>query len=55
MGHRLPSPRLTRAGFGMMLKYIALPMLTLLAVFDGVMFLFFRYVLDRCYGVWCLF
>ena len=55
MGHTLRSPRITKAGFRMMLLYAVLPMMAVLGALDGILYLFFRYVLGSCYGVWCLF
>ncbi len=55
MGHRLPSPRVTRDGFFMMLGYFALPMMSVLVGIDVLLYLYFRIVHDKCYGVWCWF
>lgn len=53
-GHHLPSPRLTLTGVRLLLQYIALPILLVLTLIDGLLYLFFRFALDSCYGVWCL-
>lgn len=55
LGHRLPSPRMTGTGMRLLLQYIALPILVILGLMDAVLFLFFKFALDRCYGVWCWF
>ena len=55
MGHRLASPRLTAAGFAMMLKYFAAPLMAAMIALDLVLYVFFRYGFGICYGVWCWF
>jgi len=55
MGHKLPSPRVTRDGFIMMMTYFALPLMTVLVGIDALLYLYFRYAHDTCYGVWCWF
>lgn len=55
MGHTLPSPRVTRTGFRLMLLQVAAPLLIILLLMDVALYLFFRFVLDSCYGVLCLF
>ncbi|WOI54587.1 hypothetical protein [Parvularcula sp. LCG005] len=51
----LPSPRLTRTGLRLILINIALPIMLVLVVIDYALYMFFKYALDRCYGVWCMF
>ncbi|MEM9234522.1 MAG: hypothetical protein AAGA69_09850 [Pseudomonadota bacterium] len=55
MGHRLPSPRVTRTGLRLFLQYVAVPLIALLALADLGLYLFFKYALGQCYGVWCWF
>ena len=55
MGRTLPSPRVTRDGFVMMLLYFAAPIMTVLVGIDALLYLFFRHVYGVCYGVWCWF
>lgn len=55
MGHRLPAPAITGTGLRLFLQYVALPIIGLLALADLGLFLFFKYALGQCYGVWCLF
>lgn len=54
-GHQLSSPRLTATGLRLLLLYVAGPILALLALIDGALYLYFRFVLGLCYGVWCWF
>ena len=54
MGHRLPAPAITRTGLRLLLTYVALPLIALLALVDLGLYLFFKYALGQCYGVWCL-
>lgn len=54
MGHRLPAPAITRTGLRLLLTYVALPLIALLALADLGLYLFFKYALGQCYGVWCL-
>lgn len=53
LGHFLPGPRLTRAGYWALLLYICAPMLAALLLLDGLLWLLFHYVLERCYGIGC--
>ena len=55
MGHRLQAPALTRTGLKILLGYVALPIVALLALADVGLYLFFKYALGQCYGLWCLF
>ncbi|MEM9495488.1 MAG: hypothetical protein AAGA09_05755 [Pseudomonadota bacterium] len=55
LGHQLPSPRVTRDGFVMMLAYFAAPMMAFLIGVDVLLYVFFRVVYGECYGVWCWF
>lgn len=54
-GHRLPAPALTRTGLRLLLQYVAVPFIALLALADFALYLFFRFALGQCYGVWCWF
>lgn len=54
-GHLLPKPRLTGWGYWVIATRIALPFFGALALMDGILYLIFRYGLDRCYGIFCLF
>ena len=51
----LRAPRLTGWGYLYLFAYLGLPLLMLLAALDGLLYLFFRFGLDRCYGIWCFF
>ena len=53
MGWRIAPPRLTAQAYGFFLLYVALPVLLVLALLDGIFYIFFRYALDRCYGLLC--
>jgi hypothetical protein len=48
-------PRPTRWAFMLALAYVGLPLIGFLFLLDAILYLFFRYGLDRCYGVLCLF
>ncbi len=54
MGLHLPPPRPTRWALYYALRYLALPLLGLLALADVLLYLLFTYALGRCYGVFCL-
>ena len=54
-GHTLPAPRVTRAGYWAMVLYGALPALGALLLIDLALWAYFRFALDRCYGLWCFF
>ncbi|MEM9168991.1 MAG: hypothetical protein AAGC56_05010 [Pseudomonadota bacterium] len=53
LGHRLPSPRMTRDGFVMMLSYFAAPLIVALTAVDALIYVVLRYAFDICYGLWC--
>ena len=54
-GHRLPPPRLTAAGWGVLALYVIAPFLGVLLALDGLLYLLFRYGFDAsCYGLLCL-
>jgi hypothetical protein len=52
-GQRIAPPRITFGAVGVVLKYIALPVLLGLTVLDIALYFFFQHVLERCYGVLC--
>lgn len=54
-GHILPAPALTRTGLRLILTYVAAPLIGVLALADFALFLFFKFALGQCYGVWCWF
>ncbi|MBK5911287.1 hypothetical protein CCR85_07245 [Rhodothalassium salexigens] len=54
MGHRLAGPKLTPWAPVLVGLYLFGPLLGLLALLDLVLYLVFRFALDRCYGVFCL-
>ena len=53
-GHQLPPPRLTRAGYRALALYVVAPFLGALLLIDLALWCYFRFVLERCYGLWCL-
>ena len=53
-GQRVLSPRLTRAGYALLLRYVALPLLAVLLVLDVLLYVLFRAAFDWCYGLLCL-
>jgi len=53
LGQKLPSPRMTRDGFIMMLTYFAVPLMAFLIALDGLLYFLLRWLFDICYGVWC--
>ena len=55
MGHRIAPPRMTPWAPLYLVIYGAGPALAVLGALDLGLFLFFRYALDRCYGIACLF
>lgn len=54
-GHVIPSPRPTWWAVRCALLYVGAPLVGLLLALDAVLYLVFRLVLGRCYGVFCLF
>lgn len=55
MGWRIAPPRLTVSAYMAALKYVALPLLTGLALLDIALYFLFDRVFGSCYGVLCLF
>lgn len=51
LGHDIDKPRLTTAGWCFIFLYLAVPFMTLGALFD----FFIQLTTGRCVGVWCLF
>jgi hypothetical protein len=54
MGWRIAPPKLTIWAFVYGLIYLAAPFLLLMLALDMVFYMFFREVLDACYGIMCL-
>lgn len=54
-GHALPGRRLTVWALYYFLLYFAAPVIGAALVLDGLLFLLFKYYLDACFGVFCLF
>lgn len=54
-GYRLLPPRPTRHALRYVLLWFALPLVTLLALVDLVLYLLFTYAFGVCYGIFCLF
>lgn len=48
-------PRLTAAGYGLIVTRIIVPFLGILALCDALLYLVMRYGFDRCYGILCFF
>ena len=55
MGHTIRSPRLTGAGAWWIVSRLGLPLLAVLALLDGILYLYFKYIVGICYGFWCWF
>ena len=55
MGWRIAPPRLTLGAYLAGLKYVALPVLGVLALLDIALYFVFDKLLGRCYGILCLF
>lgn len=51
--YSLLPPRLTFWAYVAVLRYMVVPFLAALTLADAVLYLFFRYVLESCYGVLC--
>ena len=54
-GYRLAPARYTLGLWWAAAKYFLLPFLLLLGGLDAALYIYFREVLDRCYGIFCLF
>ncbi len=54
-GLHLPPPRPTRWALYYLLLYLGLPLIGLLALLDLALYVLFRELLGRCYGIFCLF
>lgn len=54
-GYRLPPPRLTLGAVWAGSKYFLLPFLLVLGGLDAALYVYFKEVLGRCYGIFCLF
>ena len=55
MGIHAPAPRVTGAAIWLAVRYIGLPLLALLILFDVVVWFVFQQVWGVCVGVWCWF
>lgn len=54
-GYRLPPPRPTRHALRYVLLWFGLPLVTLLALVDLLLYVLFTYAFGLCYGIFCLF
>lgn len=54
-GVTAPTPRPTPWAWIYAIVFVALPFIGILLLADAGLYLFFKYVLGRCYGVFCLF
>jgi len=54
MGYEISAPKPTKWAYYYILKYIALPIGLILTGMDIILYFFFKYVFDSCYGVFCL-
>jgi len=54
-GHHLPSPRPTRWAAYYVILYLGLPLVVVPLLADILLYFLFARLLDRCYGVTCLF
>lgn len=54
-GHALPGRRLTVWALYYFLLYFGAPIIGGALILDALLFLLFRYYLDACFGVFCLF
>lgn len=52
-GFYLAPPKITLQGIIMLLKYIALPVLTGLLFVDIIFYAVFKFGFDTCYGILC--
>jgi len=51
LGHDIPKPRLTAAGIGYLLVYLATPVLIAGNLLDFIM----QWLFGWCIGIWCVF
>lgn len=49
----IPAPKLTAWAYLYLFWYVILPFLGGLALLDGLLYLFFKYALNSCYGILC--
>ena len=54
MGFTIKTPQLTRWAAIRLAQYIIMPFLGVLLAMDILLYLVFKYGLDRCYGILCL-
>lgn len=54
-GFRIAPPRFTLGALWAAAKYILLPVVLVLGTLDLALYFYFREVLGRCYGIFCLF
>ena len=50
----MPTPRVTITGYWYGLKYVGLPVITVLLLLDIIFYLIFQTGFGRCYGLLCL-
>lgn len=55
LGQKIAPPKLTFGAFVAVFKYAVLPFFLILGGLDMLGYLYFKYALDRCYGVLCVF
>ena len=55
LGHVIPRRRFTRWAAYYFLLYLCLPVLVLGMLVDGLLYLVFTGLFDRCYAIFCLF
>ena len=53
-GVAIPAPSITAQGWWWMCRRVFFPFILFLSVLDVMLYLFFRFALDSCYGVMCL-
>ncbi|SEA50919.1 hypothetical protein [Rubrimonas cliftonensis] len=53
MGHDLPGPRLTRAGWGLLALWVGAPALALIVVSDLLGWVVAQALFDVCFGLVC--
>lgn len=54
MGYEIAPPRVTLKGKAKLIFYIGMPLSGILLAGDIILYFFFKLVLNRCYGVFCL-
>lgn len=54
MGHEIDHPHLTLQGKAKLVFYVGMPLSGVLLAADTVLYFYFKLVLNRCYGVFCL-